>query len=67
MIGNPEFRRNLWIQFSETRVLVGALVTGLLLACALALDVALTEKRAFRPEITAYVARWLAIAILILG
>ncbi|MGH7003614.1 MAG: hypothetical protein ACREIP_06670, partial [Alphaproteobacteria bacterium] len=66
MIGNPEFRRNLWIQFSETRVLVGALVTGLLLACALALDVALAQQRAFEPDITAYVARWLAIAILIL-
>ncbi len=66
MIRNPEFRRNLWIQFSSTRVLVAALITGLLLACALAADVALTTRRQFVPDITAYVARWLAIAILLL-
>lgn len=65
MIGNPEFRRNLWIQFSSTRVLVAALLTGLLLICALAADLALTTRRAFVPDITAFVARWLAIAILL--
>ena len=65
MIANAEFRRNLWIQFSSTRVLVAALITGLLLACALAVDFALTTRRAFNPDITAFVARWLAIAILL--
>ena len=65
MIGNPEFRRNLWTQFSSTRVLVGALLTGLLLLCALAADLALTTRRAFVPDITAFVARWLAIVILL--
>lgn len=65
MNGNPEFRRNLWIQFSGTRVLVGSLLTGLLLVCALALDVALTAQTKFAPTVTTHTARWLAIAILI--
>ncbi|HEY7609396.1 MAG TPA: hypothetical protein VIF14_09205, partial [Alphaproteobacteria bacterium] len=65
MIGNPEFTRNLWLQFSSTRVLVASLLTGLLLVSAVAADVALTSRRAFTPEITAYVARWLAIVILL--
>lgn len=64
MILNPEFRRNLWIQFTSTRVMVGALIVGLLLTSSLAIDFALTQ-RAFVPDITAYVARWLAIAILL--
>jgi len=64
MIGNPEFRRNLWIQFSSTRVLVASMLTGLLLVCALAVDFALTQRN-FTPDITAFVARWLAIVILL--
>lgn len=65
MNGNPEFRRNLWIQFSSTRVLVASLLTGLLLFCAIALDVALTAQTKFVPEIVSYVARWLATVIVI--
>jgi hypothetical protein len=61
---NPEFRRNLWIQFTGTRVMVGALIVGLLLISSLAIDVALTQRN-FVPDITAFVARWLAIAILL--
>lgn len=66
MIGNPEFKRNLWIQFTSTRVLVAGLLTGLLLACAFAVDYALANRRQFSPDITAFVARWLAIAIVLL-
>lgn len=61
---NPEFRRNLWLQFTGTRVLVAALLTGLLLVCALAVDYGLT-RRAFVPDITGFVAYWLAAAILL--
>ena len=61
---NPEFRRNLWIQFTSTRVLVASLLTGLLLVCALAVDYGLT-RRAFVPDITGFVAYWLAAAILV--
>ncbi len=64
MSGNPEFRRNLWIQFTSTRVMVGALIVGLLLTSSLAIDFALT-RRNFVPDITAFVARWLAVAILL--
>jgi hypothetical protein len=63
MKGNPEFRRNLWIQFTGTRVLVASLLTGLLLACALAVDYGLTRNN-FVPDITGFVAYWLAVAIL---
>lgn len=64
-MSNPEFRRNLWIQFSSTRVLVGGLLTGLLLACALSLDLALTGQTKFEPTVLTYTARWVAIAILV--
>jgi hypothetical protein len=64
-MSNPEFRRNLWIQFSSTRVLVGGLLTGLLLACALSLDLALTAQTKFDPTVLTYTARWVAISILI--
>src|SRR5690606_8467172 len=64
MIANPEFRRNLWIQFTSTRVLVAAMLTGLLLVCALAVDYGLT-RNAFVPDITGFVAYWLAAAIVI--
>ena len=64
MIGNPEFRRNLWIQFTGTRVLVAGLLIGLLLVCALAVDYGLTRAR-FIPDITGFVAYWLALAILL--
>jgi hypothetical protein len=64
VIGNPEFRRNLWIQFSSTRVLVASLLTGLLVVCALAVDYGLTRPN-FVPDITAFVAYWLAFAILL--
>lgn len=64
MIGNPEFRRNLWIQFSSTRVLVASLLTGLLLVCTLAVDYGLTRNR-FIPDITGFVAYWLALVILL--
>ncbi|MCW5774494.1 MAG: hypothetical protein KIT16_22810, partial [Rhodospirillaceae bacterium] len=65
MRGNPEFRRNLWIQFGGTRVLIASLLVGLLLACALALDLALAQARRFAPDILAFVAQWLAAAILL--
>jgi hypothetical protein len=64
MIGNPEFQRNLWIQFTGMRVFVAALVVGLLLAFSVAIDYALTQRN-FVPDITAFVARWLALAILL--
>lgn len=65
MKGNPEFRRNLWIQFGGTRVLIASMLSGMLLICALALDIALTRQRAFVPDILAFVAYWLTVAILI--
>jgi hypothetical protein len=64
VIANPEFRRNLWLQFTGTRILVAAMLTGLLLVCALAVDYGLTS-RAFVPDITAFVAYWLAAAIVV--
>jgi len=64
VIANPEFRRNLWIQFTSTRVLVAAMLTGLLLVCALAVDYGLT-RRAFVPDITGFVAYWLGAAIVV--
>ena len=77
MNGNPEFRRNLWIQFSSTRVLVGSLLTGLPLLCAVALDMVLratyesarstvTQLPPLEFNITTYASRWLAISIVIL-
>jgi hypothetical protein len=64
VIANPEFRRNLWIQFTGTRVLVAALLTGLLIVCALAVDYGIT-RTSFVPDITGFVAYWLAAAILL--
>lgn len=61
---NPEFRRNLWIQFTGTRVLIAGLLTGLLMVCALAVDYGLT-RRDFVPSITGFVAYWLTAAILL--
>lgn len=61
---NPEFRRNLWLQFTSTRVLVASLLTGLLLVCAIAVDYGLA-RRDFVPSITGFVAYWLAAAILL--
>ncbi len=64
MIANPEFRRNLWVQFTGTRVLVASMLCGLLLVCALAVDYGLT-RNAFVPDITAFVAYWLGAAIVV--
>lgn len=63
---NPEFRRNLWIQFGETRVLIAAILTGMILATALALDVAIASARDVAPTITVFIARWTGVAILLL-
>jgi len=62
---NPEFRRNLWIQFGETRVLIAGILTGMILLTALALDVAIASARNVVPSITVFVAHWTAIVILL--
>lgn len=63
---NPEFRRNLWIQFGETRVLIAGLITGMIVLTALALDIALAGARNVKPNITIFVALWTAVVILML-
>lgn len=63
---NPEFRRNLWIQFGETRVLIAGLITGMIVLTAVALDVALAGARNVVPNITIYVSLWTAVVILLL-
>lgn len=66
-MSNPEFRRNLWIEFTSARVTVGGVLTGLLLACAIAVDFALrVQGQPFRPVITEHVAYWLFVLIALL-
>lgn len=71
MNGNPEFRRNLWVEFSLTRVLAAGLPIGLVLAMVAFSEVYVYSAQDPRPRggldmgTTVWVSRVLAYVVLI--
>ncbi len=69
MIANPEFRRNLWYEFSATKVTIGLTLVLLILVAAGAIDWSIQRNRVGAPmvfPILTAAARWTAIILVLM-